>query len=240
MVEEESLVMDFSNFEHGYDCRSIAEVYHDKVNWKCLNDNHKFLFNDSLVAVLKRVVLRDTYKSRHVVESIDDLKYVSTDVESPCTVSVIQPYMVIPTYGKDVYNLLDSSDCANIVKVAKFDFTTGDNIIGDNFNTKYSFSFGQRAEDTQTKEIVVLVGQTRKFAYILSESSITRDGRMQIAFKPRQRNLKFLKMVFPLHKALNFTVVQECAKMEEYIIQFSERSYTSPMDTTSQPMRVNV
>ena len=221
MVVLHSLIIGYDDRTSEYDCRSIEEVYNDKENWKTLSDNHKFLFGSTIEAVLKRLVLRDTYRHNHIVESNEDLRDVSTNLENPSTISVIQPYMIISNDGVEVYHLLDSSACANIIKVAKFDFKIDDDISGDSTNAKYTFCFGQRAQDIQTKDSVVVVGQTRTYAYIISERTMLRDGRLQIALKPKQRHLKFLK-VSTQETVLDFTVTNECAKMEEYVIQFSE------------------
>ena len=207
------------------ECKSVVEVYNNKEGWAHYKDNHQFYFHGGTKGVLKKFRIRHTYIDPDVVQSIEDLRTACTDINRPSRVSVIIPLM--PTVGLDGVmstHFLDCSDCNNIIKVAKRDFQRNE-IMGEvGSNSRFTFDFGEMVLDSKTKETAIVVGQTKAYTYVVTESSIFENTRSQVSIIPKRKCTKRFSTIIST-KVLNFKVVQQCGLMEEYIVPNSEGPY---------------
>ena len=195
---------------------NIEEVYSSKVKWVDLKDNHLFYFRDNTYGILKKFRMADMYCNTS---------------EDPIGMSVVTPFSrchcLIGHDGHSFCQHFTIRDCVNIIKVAKTDFRRNDR-LAENEGT-YSFHFGQCVYDARKNECAVVVGQTKHFAYIVTEASIKANRSRRCSVKPILRKIGSLQAV-PTFKVLNYKVVKECASMEDYVVYNSERPYTMICD----------
>ncbi len=203
------------------DSVDVTETLSNNRRLVSLPHDHILAFKDCTYGTLKKMKLRPTYYSDGAVEQDENLDTACIDGNS-IVVSVVVPTIQFFEDGNDeddiglVYEL-GCSDCANIARVAKTSFLTGEQIEGEDSAVTYLFNFGQKVKNDNDDEVGIVVGQTRQFLYLLTMASIKSDVQRGVAVKPRRRKAEhFRAMVFT--KALNFDVVVECAKMEDYVV----------------------
>lgn len=200
----------------------VDEVYNNRHKWSALYDNYNFNFDDGTVGTLKKFKLQQCYHSPEDVHVIEEEQSICIDTKEPHAIWLIIPFVVLEP---KLTQHFDCRDCTNILKVAKVDFKKGQRIDSvDTYAQQYVFSFGERVYDTEKDKHAVVVGQSRCFAYIISEDSVTADLLKRKTIMPIRRKIGVLQSV-PSRKALNYKTVRACALMEDYVVHKSEGAY---------------
>ena len=204
---------------------TVSELYSNKLKWASIRDNHLFTFRDSTIAIMKKFRLLPNYCSKAIVQSIDELRIVCTDIEDPKEISAIVPifeFALDRTGSRTTLIILDSLDCANIIKVAQnTNFQSGDRL--DN-GVECLFSFGEVVYDTVDEESAVVVGHTKKRVYAISCCSREQCYRRRADPTPYARSCHLMKKM-QSSQSLNYRIVKECADLDKYIVPHSERAY---------------
>ena len=198
------------------------KIFTKKQSWSKKKNGFLEQLYDETIVVMKKLALLPQYHDK--VTEIDLLKETYTDESStdcPKRVSMFLPLVHIRTEHSSEAALLNCQDCRLIINIAKRRFKPGDHLPGYEKHYHY-FHFGQRVVDVTNDTMMVVVGETYKFVYVISQESVMEDVNGYNPILPFKRAIEYVSKT-RTKKALNFEAVEECAKMANYVESYAER-----------------
>lgn len=186
-----------------------------KHTWNRIKDGQYLKFNDHTSAIMTKLDLRPLFCSTDLVKAIHTLKTTCTNINSPTTVSVVAPAI---EYGCDCgeHHLLRCVDCKMIEEVAGKDFRKGDLNDCCDRKCKHKFNFGQKLVDQKNGGMVIIVGETCQYVYVLEHDSYCKNMEDGRCITPLEKPISDVTTI-AMKKGLNFRVIKECAAFHEFV-----------------------
>ena len=103
-----------------------------------------------------------------------------------------------------------------IEEVAGKDFRKGDTNECCDGKCRYKFNFGQRLVDNKNGGVVIIVGETCQYVYVLEHDSSCKDVEEGRCITPLEKPIAEVGTI-AMKKALNYRVIKECAAVCEFV-----------------------
>ena len=212
----------------------IEDVYNRQLSWKYVDDNHLFTFMDGTKAIMKKFRIMPSYCDMESVRTTKELRLTCTRPwRSPEYASVLIPLINMPASSlhQPTTFIIDCRDCANIVKIAPYDFKVGDEMeTRQGVKWTCSFGFGEVVRTcgrNNINEKAVVVGHTKTRVYLITDGSIAENhsGPNIVSVTPFARNLNLVERVEGAPVVLNHLLIKGCGDMEDYVVHNSETAY---------------
>ena len=204
----------YDEYNHDPDAqRRVMRVLRRKDRYNEYADRQLVELYDETVVMMKKAEIKAEY--RGLVNEFPNLRDTVVD-DTNTTASVFQPCVNVRGDYDNEMIVLNSSDCRLIMKIAKSNFSPGDRLARTPSHQEHYFHFGEKVVDITTSTHGVVIGETWEYAYLLTHESLATDVNHHSPLLPIKRRIEYLdKGAFD--KVLNYTAVEECAKMADYV-----------------------